>query len=225
MKGQWLMRQNNQRLLLFFNGWGMDAEPFYFLSGAADVFMLYDYRTLLLPFDPGPFFSPYRDICILAWSLGVWVSQWCKTALAVHPAWSVAINGTLQPIHPRHGIAPDIFNATLSHFSAQTLDRFYANMFHDRKDALRFLSQPPARDLPGQQDELRTLQRLIEGESLSPGAWDFDLAVIGQHDVIMPAKHQLRFWKKQAACRIMACGHYPFYQWRTWEDLLCLRPS
>ena len=100
------------------NGWGLDEQPFCFLdSESHDVFMLYDYRDLSFPVDVKALFRPYKEIYLLAWSLGVWVSQSLKNLLPDRTAFSVAINGTLQPIHQQYGIAPDIFASTLQHLS------------------------------------------------------------------------------------------------------------
>jgi len=86
MKCEWLYRQHRERLILFCNGWGMDATPFQPLTATdVDVLMLFDYHDLR-PVDgernnPAPdldlddLFRRYSHISLIAWSMGVWAGQ------------------------------------------------------------------------------------------------------------------------------------------------------
>ena len=51
MQIEWIKGSDRRRLLLFFNGWGMEAQAVAHLQGEADVAILSDYRTLALPSD------------------------------------------------------------------------------------------------------------------------------------------------------------------------------
>ena len=56
MQIEWTKGSDKRRLLLFFNGWGMEAQAVAHLQGEADVAILSDYRTLALlpyPWFPG----------------------------------------------------------------------------------------------------------------------------------------------------------------------------
>lgn len=202
------------------NGWGLDEQPFRFLdSESHDVFMLYDYRDLNFPVDAKTLFRPYKEIYLLAWSLGVWVSQSLKDLLPDRTAFSVAINGTLQPIHQQYGIAPDIFASTLQHLSPATLDDFYGNMLMDEQEEARFRAQRPVRAFSEQAEELAQLKQMIEAKTPAREAMGYDMTIISSRDLIMPAKSQLRFWKNQSTCQVIKSGHFPFYRWKRWEDI------
>jgi len=198
----------------------MDEHPFQFLASECfDVFMLYDYRNLELPVDLPCLFYPYKEVYLLAWSLGVWVSQSLKDSLPAHTVFSVAINGTLQPIHGHYGISPAIFDSTLKNLSPATRENFYRNMFTEDKDIERFFANPPIRNFAEQAEELKNLKQMIESETPTREAMGFDMTIIGNHDFIIPAKNQIRFWKKQSTCQIVRAGHFPFYLWQKWEDI------
>lgn len=61
------------RLLLFFSGWSASPELFRPLKAepGTDVWVCYDYRDLRF----GEDLSAYKEIRLVAWSLGVWVAS------------------------------------------------------------------------------------------------------------------------------------------------------
>ena len=59
MKYKWLHKINKQKLILFFNGWGMtESVVAHLIPDDYDVLMFYDYNTLDSDFD----FSLFRSI-------------------------------------------------------------------------------------------------------------------------------------------------------------------
>ena len=61
------------RLVLYFNGWALSpiAVEHLGLPEGQDLLLLWDYRTDALDFD----FSPYREIRLVAWSMGIWAAD------------------------------------------------------------------------------------------------------------------------------------------------------
>ena len=52
MKYKWLNRENNDKLIVFFNGWGMDeCVVKHLYPDDYDVLMFFDYTTLETDFD------------------------------------------------------------------------------------------------------------------------------------------------------------------------------
>jgi pimeloyl-[acyl-carrier protein] methyl ester esterase len=224
MQTKWLIKQERNKLLLFVNGWGMDEKPFQLLgSDEFDVFMLYDYRELAVPVNLRALCQPYHEIHLMAWSLGVWVCQQLKEELPERIVFSLAVNGTLQPIHPRYGIPPEIFESTLKNLSARTLHNFYQNMFSADEIAKLFLQHLPSRPVLEIIEELHHLKILILAEAENQEVMGFDAALIGNRDMIISPRNQLRFWQNQSNCRMAAAGHFPFYNWKKWEDIFVHR--
>jgi pimeloyl-[acyl-carrier protein] methyl ester esterase len=220
MKSKWIIQNHKDKLLLFLNGWGMDETPFQHLTSEThDVIMFYDYKDLTFPLDTKTLFRPYKEIYLLAWSFGVWVSQSLKDILPDRTVFSVAVNGTLQPIDPKYGIVPNIFDKTLTNLTPASLEHFYRNMFVEDDEESRFFTQLPGRAFDDQAQELTQLGDMIKTEPPAREAMGYDMTIISSRDLIMPAKSQLRFWKNQSTCQVIRCGHFPFYRWQRWEDI------
>ena len=112
MKQHFIIKNNQKHLLLFFAGWGMDETPFLTIHPTDKDWMIcYDYRSLEFDAD---ILQEYSEITLIAWSMGVWAaSQIMKQYLSLPLSQSIAINGTLYPIHETKGITPTIFEGTL----------------------------------------------------------------------------------------------------------------
>ncbi len=219
MKTTFLQQKQSDRLLLFFHGWGMDPGLFQHLEQAGfDVLVAWDYRQLT----PLPSLSQYREIRLLAWSLGVWVA-----AVTELPQLSqaIAVNGTLQPIDPEFGIQPEIFQGTIDHWlDEQARERFQQRVIGPvaaGKQARRpatsgsgLLRQPI-----DQRDELIALQHHI---SKRPAAENiYHGALISGRDRIFSPLIQRRFWKKLGIpfTECPEAAHFPFVEIRSWQEL------
>ena len=67
-------KEANRKLLLLFSGWSASPEAFRHLETEpdTDLWICYDYRDALFPMEE---LSAYQQICLVAWSLGVWVAS------------------------------------------------------------------------------------------------------------------------------------------------------
>jgi pimeloyl-[acyl-carrier protein] methyl ester esterase len=221
MKAQWLFQTGQPELIVFFNGWGMDSRPLAHLHcGHFDVLELHAYTSRTLPAAVISVWPKYRRVQVIAWSLGVWMAHAVRNQLPPQAELALAVNGTLQPLDARFGIAPSIFQHTLETWSPEVRGQFYANMFSQPAEAERFLAQAPMRECEDQRRELLWLQTEMPRGPEPSASEGFSAALIGQRDLIIPAKNQIRFWRGQCPWRVLACGHFPFYAWQRWEDLL-----
>ena len=59
---------------------------------------------------------PYAEIDLTAWSLGVWAAAAVFGHSGIHFGSALALNGTLHPVHPEFGIAPEIFDGTIANW-------------------------------------------------------------------------------------------------------------
>lgn len=114
------------RLLLFFAGWGMDERPFIqYTPRESDFMICYDYHTL--DFDTSPA-ARYSHFDVVAWSMGVWAASQVLSRIALPVNGSVAINGTPFPIDEKRGIPPAIFEGTLEGLNEASLRKFQRRM-------------------------------------------------------------------------------------------------
>lgn len=237
MKSEWLHRNGSRRLIVFCNGWGMDGTPFGALTAKDyDVLMFYDYRDESESPDFDEVFRPYRDISLVAWSMGVAAAQYLFSLWGGAFIRGIAINGTPFPVHDLYGIPSRIFEKTRSALAGDetvregerskedTLCRFYQGMFTSEDEYLGFIAERPKRSFENIQEELLSLETLSEGLAEIPYNVCYDSVLISSKDRIFPTKNQHRFWKSAMAMNIdvteIESGHFPFFKWRSWEEVL-----
>ncbi len=187
MKCGFLHRSGSGKLLLLFNGWGLDDRWFAgWTAPGIDVFTVCDYREpVRLPDFPG-----YSEIRLAAWSLGVYAAAEALTRNAPALSGALAVNGTLRPMDAEFGIAPGIFRGTIANWSADAARaRFYRRLSGGSRRAI-----PPG-DWRNQQMELQSLAERIEKNPVAPDI--FRKVVTGAADRIFPAAVQWNFWSAE----------------------------
>ena len=123
--------EGNDKLLLFFNGWGASPELFARLEPDADrdYWVVYDYRG---GFGMEEEVSAYKEVTVVAWSLGVFVATLALAERGLPIVRAVAINGTLFPMHDTLGIPQKIFLGTLENLNEEGIKRFNRRMCGSR---------------------------------------------------------------------------------------------
>lgn len=191
-------------LLLFFAGWGMDERPFLeYLPKDRDCWICYDYRSLDFDYS---LIGHYAKVQVIAWSMGVWAASYVlrDNAFSVHE--SIAINGTVFPVHNEKGIAERIFQGTLDGLNEQALQKFRRRMCGSSEALQRFLIKAPQRSV----EELREELQLIGEKSKEPlhSSFVWDKAYIGRQDKIFLPANQQKAWEGTTTLLIEA-EHYP----------------
>ena len=211
------INKSQSKLLLFFAGWSASPESFRHLEATedTDLWICYDYRDLTFDED----LSTYREIRLVAWSLGVWVAsvvfrdkEWPFTD-------AIAINGTTCPIDDRLGIPQALFKGTMENLTAEGMHRFNRRMC-GKKEILQAYEQTPARPLAEIREELQYLYQQITDGSVIPGApiiWTN--AFISSDDRIFPAENLRTFWQGRCPITEIEAPHYLFNLWKQWNDL------
>lgn len=220
---RWIQRQGYDRLLIFFNGWGMDGGIAEHLQSSTpagfgyDVLHCYDYRSTVLPADVLEAIAGYDERILVAWSLGVWAAlqaglEGIKRALAV--------NGTTTPVNREEGIPPDIFQATLDNYDEENRTRFMRRMCGSSALFEAFLDVAPLRTADDQKDELASiLQNVVQGGTKSSPSWNYTHALIGGRDMIFPPKAQDLAWRGVQRERAGGMPHFPFFEFGNWPEL------
>lgn len=205
MKHCWINRQNNETLLVFFNGWGMDAKPFAHLdSKDVDVLMFYDYKDFTIEES----IPAYPQMHLAAWSLGVWA--YAASGFQLPFSTVTAYNGTLDPVDEQDGIDPMIFLSTLKNWNEAARMKFYRRISGGGDFPM------PDRAIEDQQEELLVISRLAGNGAKA----DFTHAVIGENDRIFSCPAQLNSWnKRQVRIKLLQSPHYPFGDFHTWKEL------
>lgn len=167
-----------KRLLLVFNGWSVpvpSAENEYNLPGY-DIAVVTDYRDFTLPEIEG-----YREVVVLAWSLGVHAAELALQATQLPLTLTIAVNGTPNPVSDTEGIPAEMFHLTAERLTEQSLSKFRRRM--------------GAGDMPRGDRPLEELQIELYHFPSEPVAFRWDYAIISSDDLIFPPENQRRAWE------------------------------
>ncbi len=204
---QYLHPKSNEKLLLFFAGWGMDEQPFLHYSPVGkDLIVAYSYTDLLLD---ESLLAGYREIEVFAWSMGVWAAATVLPELqnSNYPiSTCTAINGTPFPIDDEKGIPAQLFKGTLDTLSDKTLEKFRFRMCGSKDLFNYFLERAPQRDIEDLRSELIAIEKTASTKS--PTAFQWHQAYIGKEDRIFHVENQKRAWS-DTAYTIIDATHYP----------------
>lgn len=203
MKYKWLNKKDNQKLIIFFNGWGMDECIINHLQAEDyDVLMFYDYNTPETDFDFSNL-NLYPKKYLIAWSMGVMMA----TLFDIDYVSKTAINGTLKPIDNKYGIPRRIYDLTLTAFSLEGAKIFIKNMYKENGNL-----PEPQREFENQKSELEALTHYEAKQDFK-----YDRIIISTKDSIIPTKNQAAFWGIEPNTE---SGHAPFNLFNKWSELL-----
>lgn len=208
MQYRFITKSDNTRLLIIFAGWAMDANPFADLRRQGyDILVLWDYRDF--SFDWSITYN-YSEICVLAWSLGVYAASVVTGKIRDKITRCLAVNGTLSPVDSSCGIPESIFRGTLDGLNERNLEKFYRRVCGDRNTFGRFMSSVPVRPIDELRDELSVFLHLPENKGKSLLSWD--VALVSSRDAIFPAENQINAWTGVAPVVKISGGHIPDFK-------------
>ena len=206
MKQHFIINNSQKQLLLFVAGWGMDETPFLHIQPAGcDWMICYDYRSL--EFDT-TLMQAYSEITLIAWSMGVWAaSQIMKQHPSLPVSQSIAINGTLYPIHATKGIMPSVFEGTLQGLNEQTLQKFQRRMCNSSTDYKAFQTIAPKRPVEELKEELAAIRQQCLSSVSSDFIWH--KAIVGKNDRIFLPEYQETAWRNKVDSLVnVEAAHY-----------------
>ncbi len=219
MNIQYLKRSDKEELIIFFSGWGIESYSFLNIPSKSSILFISDYSKLDNINTINNYSANYKKITVISWSFGVLIYSIIKEELKFKSESEIAINGTLKPIDDRYGIPEKIFDKTLINLNQISINQFYSNMFNNEADSLRFLSNNTSRDLNSLNNELSKLKNYANNHSNITN--NFNKVIISKQDKIIRFQNQLRFWDQRCKnISIIDSGHFPFYLWNQWEDIL-----
>ena len=217
MQFHWLNKQNNDNLIIFFAGWSFDEKPFKFLNCENnDVLVIYDYSTINENLEC---MFNYPKVNLIAWSMGVFVAFLLKDKLPTFNK-KIAINGTPLPVNDEFGIPIKPFLLTLKHAKKGLESKFYHNIFYSEKEFEIYSQTPVSRTIENRETELKILYELIKNTQIQYTKF-YDTAIISNYDKIIPTKNQINFWKNNTKIEMLESGHFPYYNFKSWNEILC----
>ncbi len=221
MEYKWLHKSDSESLILFFNGWSCDEQPFQTMSsGGSDVLMMYDYRDLTLPKQVVETMEQYQTISVIAWSFGVWVAQVALYPLKDKLACVIAVNGTAKPVDKDFGIPAPIAMGTLSGLNERNLQKFQRRMFSTQEHWAQFSRNKPFRPFEEIKNELFLLLEHFKVQKMKNDF--YDAAVVASEDLIFPSANQRNYWKDRAEVIELNHGHFCFYSFDNLDEIIHL---
>lgn len=221
MKYQWIKQDHSSRLILFFHGWGMTPACLRFLKSQSDLLIIYTYSSLSLQPEILKQIENYSEIFVIGWSFGVWVMKHIIQEIP-EVSGSVVINGTYRPVDRHYGIHPMIFRKTLENQGREYLKRFYRNMFLHDEEYDRFIKQIGNLCVDEVYTELQWFANQFEMDEGKGISFQPDRVIMSKYDRIIPYRSQERFWENHPNIKVLEKGHFPFFNWNSWEELLNL---
>lgn len=197
-----------RRLILFFAGWGVDHTLFAGLSKPGyDILVVYDYRSD--DFDLRAI-EGYDEICVLAWSLGVWHAD---RFIALHPELPftrcIAVNGTLRPIDDTYGIPPRIYDLTALLPDQRSLLKFYRRICGGQAGMDALMPSLPQRSVDELRDELLAVRARITANDAPINASNWDEIYLSDNDLIFPFANMQQAWADAAPrIRVIKDGNH-----------------
>jgi len=206
MKYHYIKRNTSDKLILIFSGWASDERLFSnFSEVEQDVCVFSDYRTLEWG---AKMFQAYREIMVIAWSLGVFVANRVLLGSGLPIVKAVAINGTLFPCDDEKGIPVAIYDGTEKNLTEENLLKFYRRMCGSAKSFENFQTFNFTFSIPELQEELQNIRMEQEQNPQSHGKNIFTEVIIGLSDRIFPTNNQKRAWGNFPNVKLKEIAHY-----------------
>ncbi|MDE6130171.1 MAG: DUF452 family protein, partial [Muribaculaceae bacterium] len=145
----------SDRLILIFAGWGMEPRVFAHLRHEGyDIAVVWDYRDFGIDWSV---IDSYREICVIAWSLGVYAAAMTCHGIENRVTLRIAVNGTTTPVHDSLGIPEAVYEGTAATLDSRRLEKFFRRMCGDRDSYAHFSSCAPQRPVDELVDELNAI--------------------------------------------------------------------
>jgi pimeloyl-[acyl-carrier protein] methyl ester esterase len=220
MQHFWLHKCNNSDLIIFFTGWSMMPNSVDLSPGNKDIVVFFDYSNVDKNFIFQEDIYNYKNIYVVAWSLGIVVANLLRNKLK--PLKTIAINGSLFPSHDLYGIPTTIYENTCKFLDEKNLAKFHRRMFLKSADHNRFcLLQNSSNfikslNISKMKKELINIKDISDTISKNDNVL-FDKVIISKKDKIFPLENLVNLWRNYS---FIDSGHYPFFEFNNWEDIL-----
>ena len=218
MKTEFISHDKNS-LIIFFCGFYTDANCFIeFDNNKNDLLFVYDYSDMennpIEYFD----FLNYTEVSVIAYSYGVWALNYVYNQdLLPDIKSSCAICGTFRPIDNEYGVNEKIYEIMTKSLNEDTIEKF------EQKMAIG--SSFPLKIKRANRQIQNLVNELLNIKALSKSIWfkknfNFDKVVIAKKDRIFPYSSQSNFWAAHKNKLELDCGHFPFFEFRDFDEIL-----
>lgn len=210
---QFFIKNNSNKLLLFFSGWGCDEHEFEHLRANSDVLIFYDYTNLNYNFD----FSKYSEINMLAFSAGVFIGSIFKHAFKINK--KIALSGNPYLFDEKLGLSNDIQNV-LTNITVDNCNDFAKNYLVKTDDEYKNFHNSN-RTLESCNEEFEALKSIYHHEYQNIKD-TYNIALIGDNDPIFNPENQKLYYKDRLTI-IKNARHNIFFRVTSFDEIINLR--
>ncbi|HIQ89913.1 TPA: DUF452 family protein [Candidatus Galligastranaerophilus faecipullorum] len=210
---------NKSSLIVFFCGFYTDANCFIeFDNGKNDLLFVYDYSDMennpLEYFD----FLDYTKVSVIAYSYGVWALNYVYNQnLLPKIESSCALCGTFCPIDNEYGVNEKIYDLMARSLNSDTIEKFEQKMALGATSPLKIKSAN--RKIENLSDELLNI-KVVSKRTWFKKNFEFDKVVLARKDRIFPYSSQANFWAAHKHKVELECGHFPFFEFKDFDEIL-----
>ncbi len=212
------INNDSTSLIIFFCGFYTDYNCFLeFDNKKSDILFVYDYSDMDLDdlkyFD----FSFYTQIDLIAYSYGVWASNFVYNQnILPEINSSTALCGTFYPINNQYGVSEKIYGLMLNSLNSSTIEKFEKNMQVGSNSPIDI--KKADRTIENLKDELVNIQKL--SATKLDKEFEFDKVVVAKKDRIIPHSSQMNFWANHRNIVELNCSHFPFFEFNNLQEVL-----
>lgn len=218
MKSEFINHGKNS-LIIFFCGFYTDANCFIeFDNCKHDLLFIYDYSDMndnpLEYFD----FLPYTQINVIAYSYGVWALNYIYNLdLLPQIDKSCCISGTYKPVDNTYGVNEKIFEIMELSLNLDVIGKFEQKMALGSSSCATI--KKANRTVENLKEELKSIR---ETSSCLMSSSDFepDRVILTKKDRIFPYTSQANFWTRHKNKLELECGHFPFFEFADFDEIL-----
>jgi len=213
---KYIFLKNNipsKELIIFFSGWGLEDNILKLIDHHdSNCLYFYDYRDLTMSPEAVRIIKTYQTKQIISWSMGVMVASLFKDLL-IDCQQKIALCGSGIAVNDNYGIPLKAYQLTMESFSEKVMYEFIKKMRIPESATNQLVFKQPIAE------KLAELRFLISVKINKP--LKYDKVLIAKKDRIFPRQNLENYWRSQQSNIVMIdCGHYPFKEYSSWQQIL-----
>ena len=209
-------KKGNDVLIVVFSSWVVDEQAFLpYFDGSFDLMVLSGYSS------DDPFLIPsskiYRRVIVIAWSSGVWATEYFLSKTGINPDTLIAVNGTPFLVNDFYGIPVPKCEDFINDLNFTKIADMYNNIFGNEEILGKSADKTCRKDIEILHKDLRWLYNRAMEKSSSCLIWNY--VVISQDNDLMPISGIRKCWDRIGSTKKIFID-MPFYPFKKWNTLL-----
>lgn len=207
-------KKGNDILIVVFSSWVVDEQAFLpYHDGSFDIIVLSGYssdKPFLIPF-----LKTYRRTIVIAWSSGVWATEFFLSKIGINPDTLIAVNGTPFLVNDLYGIPITACETFIDDLNFTKIANMYNKIFGDEEILGKSADKTCRKDIEILHKDLRWLYNRAMEKTSSCLIWNY--AVISHDNDLMPISGIKKCWERIGSTKKVTVDmpFYPFHKWKT----------